>query len=107
MIRALGASARAVAPRRALSTFQSKHNSISEEEVRAYLQQIPGLEMRETRADFTIKDCSVMPKGLCRNPTGTDKPSNQVRASTHTTSTEPVYRSNNLISLAVCWSSSN
>jgi type II secretory pathway component HofQ len=86
MIRAVGTTARAVSPRRALSTFQSKHNSIGIDEVRAYLQQIPGLEMNETRAQFNIKDCSVMPKGVCLNPTGTDKSSNQVCVSPETTS---------------------
>jgi len=85
MIRVLNARENALALRRALSTFQSKHNSISVEEVRAYLQQSPGIEMRESRGQITVKDCSVMPKGLCRNPRGTDKSSNQVRAHTHIT----------------------
>ena len=60
--------------RRALSSiYQSKHNSEQNpEEVRELLERI-GVEMKETRDHFVIKDCSAMPEGFCGKPLGTNE----------------------------------
>ena len=63
------------------STYQSKHNSISSEEVRVYLERIPGVELRETHNSFVVKDCAAMPPGFCLKPSGTDKSDNQYKLS--------------------------
>lgn len=60
-----------------MSTFVSKFNVISQEEVRQYLGAIPGIELRERGGQCAIRDCSVMPQGICNKPTGTDQPDNQ------------------------------
>jgi len=59
------------------STFVSKHNKIGVDEVRRFLRDLPGMEMRENQQHFVVKDCSVLPDGICLKPSGTDKADNQ------------------------------
>jgi twinkle protein len=65
---------------RALSTFVSRHNEIKESDVRDFLNNVSGIELRETRDHFIIKDCTVMPNGFCLKPEGLEKADNQWKA---------------------------
>ena len=59
------ASPRSIDLRRSMSTFVSKHNKIGVDEVRTFLNNVPGMEQRETDGHFVVKDCAVMPEGFC------------------------------------------
>ena len=47
------------------------------DEILDYLSNIPDIELRDSGEQIIVRDCSVLPAGLCGKPSGTDKADNQ------------------------------